>query len=106
MPSAYVLFNVSPGLEYEVLEEARKTGAVEEAFISYGVYDVIIRATAPSMPELRELVTYRFRQLANVTSTLTLMLETMPVSIKESKPQDKTVDKKPAQKRLEPLVMV
>jgi DNA-binding Lrp family transcriptional regulator len=106
MPSAYVLFNVSPGLEYEVLEEARKTGAVEEAFISYGVYDVIVKATAPSMPELRELVTYRFRQLANVTSTLTLMLETMPASIRESKPQEKTVDKKPVQKRLEPLVMV
>jgi DNA-binding Lrp family transcriptional regulator len=106
MPSAYVLFNVSPGLEYEVLEEARKTGAVEEAFISYGVYDVIVRATAPSMPELRELVTYKFRQIANVTSTLTLMLETMPASIRESKPQEKTVDKKPVQKRLESLVMV
>ena len=106
MPSAYVLFNVSPGLEYTVLEDARKTGAVEEAFISYGVYDVIVRATAPTMPELRELVTYKFRQIANVTSTLTLMLETMPAAIKEPKPQEKTVDKKPAEKRLEPLVMV
>lgn len=106
MPSAYVLFNVSPGLEYKVLEEARKTGAVEEAFISYGVYDVIIRATAPSMPELRELVTYKFRQIANVTSTLTLMLESMPASIRESKPQEKSVDKKPVQNRLEPLIIV
>jgi DNA-binding Lrp family transcriptional regulator len=106
MPSAYVLFNVSPGLEYTVLEDARRTGAVEEAFISYGVYDVIVRATAPTMPELRELVTYKFRHIENVTSTLTLMLETMPAAVKEPKPQEKTVDKKPVQKRLEPLVMV
>jgi hypothetical protein len=106
MPSAYVLFNVSPGLENDVLEDVRNTGAIEEGYISYGVYDVIVKATAPTMPELRELVTFRFRQIANVTSTLTLMLETLPASIKESKPQEKTVDKKPMQKRLEPLVMV
>jgi AsnC family. len=101
-----VLFNVSPGLENNVLEDARKTGAVEEAYISYGVYDVIVKATAPTMPELRELVTFKFRQIANVTSTLTLMLETLPAAIRESKPQEKTVDKKPVQKRFEPLVMV
>jgi DNA-binding Lrp family transcriptional regulator len=106
MPSAYVLFNVSPGLENTVLEEVKETGAVEEAYISYGVYDVIVKATAPTMPELRELVTYRFRHLDNVTSTLTLMLETMPAAIREPSPQEKTVDKTPAEKRLEPLVMV
>jgi DNA-binding Lrp family transcriptional regulator len=75
MPSAYVLFNVSPGLECKVLEEAKKTGAIEEAYISYGVYDLIVKATAKSMPELRELVSFKLRSLANVTSTLTLMLE-------------------------------
>ncbi|NLF89459.1 Lrp/AsnC family transcriptional regulator [Candidatus Bathyarchaeota archaeon] len=106
MPSAYVMFNVSPGLEYEVLEDARKTGGVEEAYISYGVYDLIVKATAPTMPELRELITFKYRQLSNVTSTMTLMLETMPAPIREAKPQEKSVDKKPAQKRMEPLIMV
>jgi DNA-binding Lrp family transcriptional regulator len=106
VPSAYVLFNVSPGLEYEVLQDARKTGGVEEAYISYGVYDLIVKATAPTMPELRELITFKFRQLANVTSTMTLMLENMQAQIREASPQEKSVDKKPAQKRLEPLIMV
>jgi DNA-binding Lrp family transcriptional regulator len=74
MPSAYVLFNISPGLEDKVLFEARKTGGVEEAYVSYGVYDLIVKATAGSTDELKELVTFKLRKIANVTSTLTLML--------------------------------
>lgn len=74
MPSAYVLFNTSPGLEEQVLHEAKKTGGIEEAFISYGVYDLIVKATANTPAELKELVTYKLRKIANVKSTLTLML--------------------------------
>ncbi len=74
MTSAYVLFNISPGSEEQVLEEARKTGGIEEAYISYGVYDLIVKATADSPDELKELVTFKLRKIANVTSTLTLML--------------------------------
>jgi DNA-binding Lrp family transcriptional regulator len=74
MPSAYVLFNISPGLEDEVLRDAKKTGAIEEAYVSYGVYDLIVKATAPTPDELKELVIYRLRKISNVTSTLTLML--------------------------------
>ncbi len=74
MPSAYVLFNISPGLEDDVLNEAKKTGGIEEAYISYGVYDLIVKASADSTAELKELVTYKLRKIPNVTSTLTLML--------------------------------
>jgi DNA-binding Lrp family transcriptional regulator len=74
MPSAYVLFNISPGLEVDVLNEARKTGGIEEAYISYGVYDLIVKATADSQAELKELVVYKLRKIPNVTSTLTLMM--------------------------------
>ncbi len=78
MPSAYVLFNVSPGLEDQVLNEARKTGGIEEAYVSYGVYDLIVKATAESTDELKELVTFKLRKIANVTSTMTLMLNEKP----------------------------
>jgi DNA-binding Lrp family transcriptional regulator len=74
MPSAYVLFNISPGLEDEVLRQAKATGGIEEAYVSYGVYDLIVKATAPTPDELKELVTYNLRKINNVTSTLTLML--------------------------------
>ncbi len=75
MPSAYVLFTVSPGCEDSVLEAAKNTGEVEEAFVSYGAYDLIVKAKADSMEELKELVTYKLRTIANVTSTLTLMID-------------------------------
>ncbi len=74
MPSAYVLLTVSPGSEDEVLDAAKKTGEIEQAFVSYGVYDLVVKATADSMAELKELVTYKLRTINNVTSTLTLML--------------------------------
>jgi DNA-binding Lrp family transcriptional regulator len=74
MASAYVLFNVSPGYEEQVLAEARKTGGIEEAYISYGVYDLIVKATAAKQDELKELVTFKLRKIPHVTSTLTLML--------------------------------
>jgi DNA-binding Lrp family transcriptional regulator len=74
LPTAYVLFTVSPGFEDEVLDAAKKTGDVEEAFVSYGAYDLIVKARAQSMAELKELVIYKLRTIANVKSTLTLML--------------------------------
>jgi DNA-binding Lrp family transcriptional regulator len=73
MPRAYVLLNIIPGTEEQVLKAVRKTGCVEEAYHSYGVYDLIVRIKADSMQELKELVTYHLRKIVNVTSTLTLM---------------------------------
>jgi DNA-binding Lrp family transcriptional regulator len=74
MPQAFVLFNINPGTEKQVLKDAKKTGGVEEAYVSYGVYDLIVKVKADSMEGLKELVSYRLRKIANVTSTLTLMM--------------------------------
>jgi DNA-binding Lrp family transcriptional regulator len=74
MPRAFVLFNINPGTEEQVLKDAKKTGGVEEAYVSYGVYDLITKVKTDSMEELRELTTYRLRKIENVTSTLTLMM--------------------------------
>jgi DNA-binding Lrp family transcriptional regulator len=93
VPSAYVLFNISPGFEDAVLEEARKTGGIQEAYVSYGVYDLIVKATAKSKEELKELVMFKLRRIANVTATLTLMLNDQQIPIvgpakrEESHPQ-------------------
>lgn len=73
MPRAYILLNITPGTEEQVLKDIRKTECVKEAYHSYGVYDLIIRIKADSMQELKELVTYHLRRIENVTSTLTLM---------------------------------
>jgi DNA-binding Lrp family transcriptional regulator len=74
MPKAYVLINTEPGLEAEVLEDLQKMAGVDEAYFSYGVYDIIAKVQAESMDELKGLVTRRIRLLHRVKSTLTLII--------------------------------
>jgi DNA-binding Lrp family transcriptional regulator len=68
------LFNVESGFEDHVLEKTKKIEGVEEAYISYGIYDIAAKVRADSMDNLKEVITNRLRQIANVRSTLTLIL--------------------------------
>lgn len=74
MPKAYVLVNVESGFEDDVVHSLRTTSGVEEAYYSYGVYDIIIRVRAETMEQLKEMVTKRVRAVAKVRSTLTLII--------------------------------
>jgi DNA-binding Lrp family transcriptional regulator len=74
MPRAYVLFSVGSGSEDQVRKDVQKTEGVEEVFVSYGVYDLVVKIKADSMKLLKELVTHRLRRITNVRSTLTLIL--------------------------------
>ena len=74
MPKAYILVNVNSGSEDRVLKAAKGLDGVVEAFVCYGVYDLIFKVKANSMEELKELVNRRLRSIENVKSTLTLML--------------------------------
>jgi len=74
MPRAFVLINVESGSEDEVLKELQAIDGVEEAYFSYGVYDLITKIRANSMDKLKELVTRRIRTLSRVRSTLTLIM--------------------------------
>lgn len=74
MPKALVLINVESGSEDEVLKELRRLGGVEEAYFSYGVYDLIAKIKADSMEQLKEMVTRKIRALSKVRSTLTLII--------------------------------
>ncbi len=74
LAQAFVLFNVGSGSEDEVLTEAKKIKGVQEVYVSYGVYDLLVKIKADSMEELKELVTHKLRNIENVRSTLTLIL--------------------------------
>jgi DNA-binding Lrp family transcriptional regulator len=74
MPRAYVLINVEPGAEDKVLKQLRSISVVEEAFVSYGVYDLIVRIKADTMDELKEAVTHKIRTTSQVLTTLTLII--------------------------------
>jgi len=74
MPKAYVLINVESGFEEDVVHTIRNVPGVEEAYYSYGVYDIIIKVKAETMEQLKEMVTKRVRIIPKVRSTLTLIM--------------------------------
>ena len=74
MPRAYVLINVESGSEDDVLKELKRIEGVDEAYFSYGVYDLITKIKADTMDNLKDMVTRRIRALRKVRSTLTLIM--------------------------------
>ena len=52
----------------------KKVEGINEAFLVYGVYDIIARVKADTMGKLKEIVTWRIRRLDKVRSTLTMIV--------------------------------
>lgn len=74
MPQALVLTNVEPRSEDTVLRELKCIEGIEEAYFSYGGYDVIAKVRSSTFDALKELITKKISALPEVRSTLTLMI--------------------------------
>jgi len=68
---AFVFVNVIAGAEKEVLKTLRKVPEVKEAYLAYGVYDIVARVETDSMNRLKEVITREVRGLDGIRSTLT-----------------------------------
>jgi len=73
MARAFVLINVEPGREEEVLEKLRKMKSVKAAYTVYGIYDLIARVEAETVEQLKDVVLAEIRTLEQVASTVTLI---------------------------------
>jgi DNA-binding Lrp family transcriptional regulator len=74
MAEAFVLINTEVGGEDEVLKALIGVEGVEEAYIVYGVYDVVAKVRAPDIESLKTIVTINIRKLPKVKSTLTMIV--------------------------------
>ena len=74
MPAAFVLINAEIGSEDEVLKELRGMEQVKEAYVVYGVYDIVAKVESETMDKLKEIVTWKVRRLNKVRSTLTMIV--------------------------------
>jgi DNA-binding Lrp family transcriptional regulator len=74
MAEAFVLINTEVGGENEVLKALIGVEGVEEAYIVYGVYDVVAKVRAPDIESLKTIVTINIRKLPKVKSTLTMIV--------------------------------
>jgi len=78
MPMAFVLINAEIGSEEEVLKELNKVEGVVEAYVVYGVYDVVAKIRSDTMDKLKDVVTWHVRRLNKVRSTLTMIVVESP----------------------------
>ncbi len=74
VPQAIVLINTDIGAEEEVLNQLLNIEGVKEAYIVYGVYDIIAKVDVESQEKLKEIVTSKIRKLPKVRATLTMIV--------------------------------
>ena len=73
MSLAYMMINTVPEKVEAVLEELREIEAVKEAYMVYGVYDIIAKVKAGNVEELNDMI-LNIRRLNHISSTLTLLV--------------------------------
>jgi DNA-binding Lrp family transcriptional regulator len=69
---ALLLISVELGDEKSALKKLKSTQNVKEAYLTYGVYDIIAIVEAETQDKLKETITYQIRALPSVKTTLTL----------------------------------
>lgn len=74
MPIAFVLINTEPANEEKVLTKITKIEGIEEAYILYGVYDILAKIKTESMENLKQTIIWQIRKIEGVVSTLTLIV--------------------------------
>jgi DNA-binding Lrp family transcriptional regulator len=74
MPLAFVLINAEIGSESTVHETLTQISYVTEAYVVFGVYDIVAKVEADTMTRLKEVITYQIRRLDKVRSTLTMIV--------------------------------
>lgn len=78
MPIAFVLLNVIPDTEREVIEGIRAmlkfvTSTKYEIQDVYGVYDIVLKIETKGMEDLRHLVA-EIRRIGKIQSTITMLV--------------------------------
>lgn len=74
MPEAIVLVNTDIGSEDEVLNLLSNIEGVTEAYVVYGVYDIVVKVNAPTTEELKDIISNKIRKISKVRSTLTMIV--------------------------------
>ena len=72
MTMAFVMLNTVPNQIEHVLEKIREIEFVEEAYMLYGVYDILAVVKAETTEELKGII-LRVRTVNHVLNTLTLL---------------------------------
>lgn len=70
---AFLVVNVEPGAEDRVLDSLKKLSHVKEAYVTWGVYDIMAKIETKDQNDLKGSIT-GIRQLPSIKNTLTLLV--------------------------------
>lgn len=71
MAMAFVLINVEIGGEGEVLNSLKQIEEVKEAYILFGVYDILAKVEAEDRRRVEEIIIWKIRKFDKVRQTIT-----------------------------------
>ena len=74
MSIAYVLINVETGQDEDVHKILVGLDEVIEAYMLYGVYDILAKIEAEDMGTLKEIISNKLRSVSGIRSTLTMIV--------------------------------
>ena len=79
MPTAYVLINSDLGADESVISKIKEILKDEKdvEFTTqgvYGIYDIVLKINSDNTDILRNIITYKIRNINRVQSTLTMMV--------------------------------
>ena len=70
---AYVLLNVRPGEIRQVVDMVRRIEGVDEAYMTFGPYDVVVTVQARDIAHLGNLLSGKIQPVPGVIETLTCL---------------------------------
>lgn len=73
MIKAYVLINIKPGKENELMNMLKNEKSIEEINLVYGEYDMVLKISAETLEDLRRFVVDKLRAKDYVERTITLI---------------------------------
>jgi DNA-binding Lrp family transcriptional regulator len=74
VPKALVCITTDLNSTEEVLKKLRACNDVEEAYMVYGVYDIIAKVKGDSVDKLKQVVANQLATVSNVQQTLTMVV--------------------------------
>jgi len=79
MPIAYVLLNIKPESELEVIKQIKEIVKIEVESLKYeiqgvyGVYDIVVRIESESMDDVKNILA-KIRRIDKISSTITMLV--------------------------------
>ena len=72
METAYILFSCDIGKENEIASHLRLLAEIKEVMITYGDYDIVVKAKTSNSTQMDKLILSKIRKFEKIRSTITL----------------------------------